>query len=97
MADIHALPVRADNNVEHITTLLKSALADGVDLGPRGHHIRAIALTLQQHVEGLRQIADAIRDNHVREVVGLDQLEVQILRLSESLTKLAAMARNVTQ
>jgi hypothetical protein len=95
MADIHVLPVRADNDTGHITTLLENAFADGVDLGPRGHHIKAIALTLQQQVECLRQVADEFRDNPVREVVGLDQLEVQILRLSESLTNLAAMARNV--
>ena len=56
MADIHILPVRTDKNVDHITTLLEAALAQRVNLGPRGPHIKAIALTLEQQVEGLRQI-----------------------------------------
>lgn len=62
MADIHVLPSRpSGSNVEHLTELLTSAWAEGVDLGPRRHHMYALALTLENNLATLCEIAAELR------------------------------------
>ena len=66
MADIHPLSVPLDTNgATQLVAVLSGALAEGIDLGSRGPHIRALALsldtlltTLRHEVEGLFLLPD---------------------------------------
>ncbi|GJD97652.1 hypothetical protein [Methylobacterium iners] len=95
MADIHILPTRTSRSgdVDHITELLSSALAEGIDLGPRGHHIEALALTLEENLARLREIAVALGRSPVRDQLRLDTVEAEILKLEACVTRLIAMTR----
>lgn len=92
MADIHILPTRAGyGSVDHSTELLSAAFKDGVDLGPRGPHIHALSLTLEENLIKLRVIADELSKSPVRHRLQLDTVESNILKLDECVTKLVAM------
>ena len=55
MADIHPLSVPLDTNgAIQLLAVLSGALAEGIDLGPRGPHIRALALSLDTLLASLR-------------------------------------------
>jgi hypothetical protein len=56
MAEIHLLPARINGEgAAQLLAELSGALADGVDLGPRGPHIRALSLSLENVLKDLRQ------------------------------------------
>ena len=55
MADIHPLSVPLDREqATQLLAVLSGALADGIDLGPRGPHIRALALSLDTLLTSFR-------------------------------------------
>ena len=55
MAEIHLLPLRLDTDgAIQLTAMLSGALAEGIDLGPRGSHIRALGVSLETLLAKLR-------------------------------------------
>ena len=94
MADIHILPTQAgEGNVDHITELLRAAFADGVDFGPRGHHIDALVLSLEANLAKLQAIADELGDSLIRDSLPLEIVQAEIAALGACVAKLIAMTK----
>lgn len=92
MAEVHILPTRTGaGNVDHTAELLNAAIADGVDLGPRGHHIDALVLTLEENLTKLQAIADELGNSPVRDRLRLDIVQAEIAALGACVAKLMAM------
>jgi hypothetical protein len=94
MADIHIIPARSNaHSVGHLIALLAGAMAQGVDLGSRKHHITALASSLEDGLAKLRLMADMLRASPVRDRLRLDTMEADIVRLDACVAELIALTK----
>ena len=94
MAEIVSLPVSLDREgATQLLAVLSGALADGIDPGPRGPHIRALALSLETLVATLRQEIAAYRALSDRDGPGRGEVLTACAELASHVEGLIDRAR----
>lgn len=98
MADIHVLSIRPCNtDLDRVTSLLAVAFAEGIDLGPREHHIQALVSTLKQNLEVLQKLVADLDNDPIRALIELSHLQSSIARLTVTAERLVESAKSTKE